>query len=160
MEIKTIEDAVNSVAMQMARYGYRMQPGCSEEELNDLAQRVRERFNLKLPDEYLSFLRLANGLDENGMQVFGSRYQRNVISDIAGTDYFILGLLEENEEYRADREDYDRLLVFARDGQYVYAWELASGKYAQIAHDEHVPSQTFETFDQMMLCALKRIIRE
>jgi hypothetical protein len=122
----------------------------------DLRARAHDTLNVCPPNRYLDLLRITNGLAENGLEVFASRPLTFSSGD---HDVYIDGLVERNEQLRADREGYDRLVVYAWEGMYVHAMDLESGKYVMLAHDDEWPTRLFDTFEEMIVHAVGRIVR-
>jgi hypothetical protein len=155
----TLEESIAAIEKQMAQHRFPMQPGCPETEVTHLKAAAHKRLGVCLPERYLDLLRITDGIDENGLHVFGSHRARNVVSDVIGREVFILGFTEENENLRADREGYNELIVFASEAMVVHALDLRSGKYMELPHADDWPSRLFDTFEEMIVCAIRRILR-
>jgi hypothetical protein len=156
MSTPSLEEVIILVSQQRQRWNLGMPEPCSESDLDGLRARAHHRLNVSLPERYLDLLRITNGFDENGLRVFASQpLQVKNPED----SYFIDGVIEKNEELRADREGYDQLLIFAFDSLYVHGMDLNSGKYVMLAHDDEWPSRLFDTFEEMIVHAARRIIK-
>lgn len=155
----SLKNWIDSLSVQRESWKLPMQAPAPEDEITRLCVACRARLGLEPPADYLNLLRITNGFDENGMQVYASQRSRNSASEILGGDYFIPGFVEENEQLRADREDYDQLLVFGQTALYVYALVVDTDKYIVLAHDDQEASETYGHFDELMRAALRKIVK-
>ncbi len=87
------EKMLETLAKDMAAVGRAPQPPASEREISSLVIRAREGLGLVVPDEYLQFLREANGVRWNGCFLYGSDPE-NVHPG--------LDLVEQNRAWRGD----------------------------------------------------------
>src|SRR6476661_9793977 len=99
MPARSLEDAIALVTQQRQRWSLGMAPPCTDDEAIDLWARAHERLNGCPPNRYLDLLRITNGLAENGLEVFASR---PLTFNDGDSDVYIDGILERNEQLRAD----------------------------------------------------------
>lgn len=150
MQLLSMEQALDAVRRQRAKWRFPMQPGCPDDEIARLRQNSQAEFGTGPPARYLDLLRITNGFWENGLHVYASR-----ISDLLPPSNASLnGFIEATRMYRMDFHGFESLLVFAEDDAYVYALDAASGRYVKQAYVENVPSKVFETFDELMIHAV------
>jgi hypothetical protein len=69
----SISDLLDSVKARSAKWGEVLEPCASREEILNVRKRVLEKFDVVLPEEYLDFLRLVNGLEFNGLLIYGTK---------------------------------------------------------------------------------------
>jgi hypothetical protein len=152
-----LETMVERLTNQRVRRGRAMARGCPDAGLIRVQAEAQARLRACLPERYLDLLRLTDGFTEDGLQVYAS-----AASEVPEGDgsYFLSGIVAQNESLRRDREGYDRLVVFATDSLYVHALDMTSGKYVVIAHDDEWPSRLFDTFEEMIVDAIRRVLRE
>ena len=135
---------------EKARYGEQRQPPCTDDRLERLRRRVRERLGAELPSEYAAFLRAQDGLNHNGLFVYASE----TAPVVGARDATIQGFVEANLVWRDD----DRLcsyLVFGDGNMDLYARHLPIGEYHVL---DRVPGNLVErypSFDQLLAAALK-----
>ncbi|HEX2271580.1 MAG TPA: YrhA family protein, partial [Pyrinomonadaceae bacterium] len=86
------------VAEEKRRFGSAPQPPATEEQLQRLVEDSRRELHTALPDDYLDFLRISNGVDWNGVVIYGAG--RNPIGN--HPDRSIADLVEMNSNYRDD----------------------------------------------------------
>lgn len=151
----TLEDFVEAVRRDIASLGLSLQPGASEDDIASLAEAVRETFGADLPPRHLDLLRMVNGMNENSLVIYATRESRDVNSE-----YIIPGFVEENINLRGDNEEeFADLLIFSSSDQHVHAHDLVSGKFLLQPKTTEPPDEVFDTFDELMIHALRRIIR-
>jgi hypothetical protein len=134
-------ELLREVEMQARRYGAAaLQPPCAEQAVRALRLRVRDELGLPLPVEFEEFLRIADGLNWNGLYLYPSA-----------------DLVESNLDQRevAGLED---VLVFGNDSLDLFAWRASTGEFQAL---DLVPRQVMETlpsFDALMGVALARCL--
>ena len=65
------KDKLEEIKIRRERRNRFLNDGCSADELNIFKQAVAEKFNYTLPLEYIDFLSLINGLEYNGLILYG-----------------------------------------------------------------------------------------
>ena len=137
------------VAAVQARYGEQRQPPCPDERLADLRRRAHDELGAEIPDEYLAFLRMQDGLNHNGLFIYASETAR-VVGTAGAT---IEGFVDANQGWRAD-EHFTHYLIFGEGNQDLYVRHLPTGAYQVI---DRVPGNlvaTHPTFEQLLTAAL------
>ena len=147
-------DLLESVADEQRRFGSQSQPGCSEAQIERLSERVTRELAAELPDGYKEFLRLANGLDWNGVVIFASENVPITAQQVR----FVFGLVEMNLIYRED-DRFARLLVFGSDGVDIYVYNNVTRAYEIYDESSHELVETLPSFDEMMRKALRRSLQ-
>jgi len=134
-------ELLRDVEAQARRYGApALQPPCAEQAVRALRLRVHEELGMALPLEFQEFLRLADGLNWNGLYLYSSA-----------------DLVESNLDQRAvgGLED---VLVFGNDSLDLFTWRASTGEFQVL---DLVPRQVMETlpsFDALMGVALARCL--
>src|SRR4051794_12796919 len=100
MERLSLELAIDAVVHQRSTRGLPMQPGVAEDGIIDLMGRARRQLGAILPERYFDFLRITDGIDENGLQIFASCEGRNLVSNLDGGDFWMKGFIEQNVMFR------------------------------------------------------------
>jgi hypothetical protein len=68
------EPYLERIAGMIKEYpGYEFRPPCLKEGIEDLRERARSVLSLELPAEYLSFLRITDGLEWDGLLIYASK---------------------------------------------------------------------------------------
>ena len=161
MNDQTIRDALQAVRASREKRGLPMQPPCNPDDLKRLCDESLRWFGVEPPRGYLDFLRMTDGMNENGLHVYASHPSRDAGSDVLGVAYVVAGFVEENAGHRLDREGYDGLLVFAYSSLYVHVQDIASGKFGLLPHENEpgAPQEVFDTFEDLMLDAIQRVAK-
>jgi hypothetical protein len=141
------------------RFHHRLQPPCPENELEKLRKRTRNELNGILSESYLDLLRITNGLGEDGINVYASQLAPKKQFDGSDRDAFVAGFIDQNLEYRMDRQGYDKYHIFGNTELYVFGQDTSNGKYILLAHDDAEPSKVFDTLEELLESVLDRILR-
>ena len=129
---------LRDVEAQARRYGAAaLQPPCAEQAVHALHLRVRDELGLPLPGEFAEFLRLADGLNWNGLYLYPS-----ATTSLAGQpDVVLAGLVESNLDHR-DTGGPEDVLVFGHDSLDLFAWRSSTGEFQVL---DLVPRDVLET---------------
>lgn len=143
------DELLAKVAERKHGYEEALQPPCGAAAISSLRRDVISNLECTLPDEYCRFLAFTNGLDWNGLVVYGS--ERAPI--VGYKDRFIEGFVQANLDLRESGLLNDRL-VFAEDGVALYTLLLSSMTYEAITNVGHTRLESFVTFDELLFNAL------
>lgn len=141
--------ALIEVEKQIREHDLEMQPPASESELKAVVNDAKRILGVDLPDDYLQFLRLANGLNWNGVFMYGSKS-----SQIVGTTYTLQGIVEANEIWR-DYEGHKKYIFFGDSDMSLYGQELITREYKELDRSSNSLIQTYKDFDEMLTDVLK-----
>jgi hypothetical protein len=114
------------------------QPPCSGQQIERLREQARTELGDEVPEAYLGFLRLTNGLDWNGANFFATETTQTR-GHRPGT---IEGLVPANLGYR-DVEDMRDFLVFGSSGMELYVYDKKNRDYRI---QDSVSMDTYETY--------------
>jgi hypothetical protein len=142
------DSLLQTIALRMQPYGERLQPPCSSESLEKLRHPTELELGGDLPDAYLRFLAKADGLDWNGLVVYGS--ERSPI--LGYSDRFIDGFVEANLDFR-DHEPLNGFYVFAEDGVALYTQRIPTEQFEIILSVGLSSLETFPSFDALLVDA-------
>ncbi|HDR6308256.1 TPA: SMI1/KNR4 family protein [Bacillus cereus] len=122
----------------------------TDSEVQKLKERMKENFNVDLPSEYAEFLKTINGLDFNGLVLYG------VDSYLLDTerDESICGLIETNEIWYEN--EFQKEYLFLEDSD--IAWfcnKLSDGTYLELDKPSGTVMETYNDFNIMLEEALK-----
>jgi hypothetical protein len=129
--------------------GRRLQPGCSQEQLEKLRRQVQTVLLGRVPEDYLGFLRLMNGLDYNGFSIYGD--ETHPMMDRPQVK--ISGMVEANEDFRYS-PSYEKYLLFGELPPLLYASDLTGTKFGSFDQTSLGQIETFSSFEQMLDAAL------
>ena len=137
------------VEKQRQENGLAMQPPASENDVKSVVKGAEKILGAKLPDQYLKFLRHVNGLNWNGVFIYGSK-----TSQIVGSKHSLQGIVEANEIWR-DYEGHKKYLFFGDSDMSLFGQDLITGEYKELDRSSNSLIQTYKGFDDMLTEALK-----
>lgn len=150
---RAYEDSLERIREQNASFGDPNQPQAPADALARLTVEARETLDYDVPDDYLHFLRLSDGLHFNGFSVFASS-----TVPIAGyTDRFIGGFVDSNLRFR-NSPVHRHLIVFGESGDDAYVYDTRTRTFALVDHPSLDVLETFGSFDEMMASLLERAL--
>lgn len=136
-----------------AKYGGKLQQAAGVEEVERLKKAADERFNADLPEQYVSFLRTVNGLDFNGLVIYGV----DVPFLSATPDKAVQGFIETNEIWRRN-EWHKQYLFFGDSDVGWYCLNLSAHRYEEQDKPSGTVMTVYGDFDSMLREALKKRI--
>ena len=155
MKFQSMEEAVAAVHSQRTARSLMLQTPCPETEIERLCRESQREFCTQPPARHLDLLRITNGFWENGLHVYASQ-----ISDLPPpSNAAVNGFIEATKMYRENFSGYfEQMLVFAEDDAYIYALDVPSGRFRKQAYVEREPSNVFDAFDDLIICAIEPIL--
>ncbi|KPU55130.1 SMI1/KNR4 family protein [Bacillus wiedmannii] len=140
LEIEKIEKSFND----------KLNTPATDSEVKKLRERMKKSFNVDLPSEYEEFLKTVNGLDFNGLVLYG------VDSYLLDTerDKSICGLIETNEIWYEN--EFQKEYLFLGDSN--IAWfckNLSDGTYLELDKPSGTVMNTYNDCNTMLEEALK-----
>jgi hypothetical protein len=147
-------ELLRDVEAQARRYGAAaLQPPCAEQGVRALRLRVRDELGLSLPVEFEEFLRIADGLNWNGLYLYPS-----ATTSLEGQpDVVLAGIVESNLDHR-DTGGPEDVLVFGHDSLDLFAWRSSTGEFQVLDLVPRDVLETLPTFDALMGVALGRCL--
>lgn len=121
-------------------------------ELEALVDRSKKELGIAPPEEYLQLLRTVNGLDWNGLVVYGTHRSTAHEVDTGIIESFVDG----NLNYR-DHDPMKNYVIFADDGTALYTLNLTSKRYDVILVVGMSQMESFDSFDALIHDALKAV---
>ena len=136
------------------KYGSTLRKPVSATEIMKMNQTIKEKLeNFVLPDSYIEFLKKINGLDFNGLVIYGVD---EVLLDME-MDGEVHGFIENNEIWHEN--DWQKKYVFFGDSDTAwFCFDLKAGVYVELDKPSGTLIQSFESFDSMLKEALETIL--
>lgn len=132
-----------------------IQPPATEESLARLRQRARDEMGAELPEGYLDFLRLTDGLNWEGLFIYAS--DRNPV--VGKPTVFMHSFVEDNLDWRS-YEPHKNYLIFADGDISLFVYNLVLGRYEHQDRSSGTVLRTYDTFDALITEALKSCLHE
>lgn len=127
-----------------------LQPPATEAALERLQQRAQEELGASVPEHYLDFLRVTDGLNWEGLFVYASGK-----NSIAGKpSVFMHSFVDDNLDWRSYAPH--RNYLFFGDGDIsLFAYNLTERRYEIQDRPSGTVISAFDTFDAMFTQALR-----
>lgn len=129
---------------------YKLNIPATDTEVQRLREHVKEKFNVVLPREYEEFLKTVNGLDFDGLVLYG------VDSSLLETkkDEHICGFIDTNEIWY-ENEFQKEYLFFGDSNIAWFCKSLSDGTYLELDKPSGTVMNTYNDFNTMLEEALK-----
>jgi hypothetical protein len=148
--MKPLLDKVKVIANS---WGESLEPPANKFELQHFVDRVQENFGVRFPDQYETFLQIVNGLEFNGLIIYGTKNSEN---DLGASS---LDLFEMNEvlkdSLRASKLD---LIAIGEDSTGLITYDLNTKKFQfrdRIGLDKVEP---FSSFEEMLKVVIEKVM--
>ena len=139
------DQILEKIAQEQQEFQQSMQPPCSPKKLIKLKEKVENQLNCTLPDGYIKFLSITNGLMWNGLQIFASE----TMPIVGCADVKILGFVDLNLIYR-ENEDCLDLLFFGESGIDSYVYCISAKQYQILDRVSLSLTETFDSFEMLI----------
>ncbi|MDQ0268661.1 hypothetical protein J2S17_000530 [Cytobacillus purgationiresistens] len=117
-----------------------------------MKQNIQEKLgSIELPNSYIELLKKINGLDFNGLVIYG------VDGVLLDNEEEVQGLIETNEIWHEN--DWQKQYIFFGDSDTAwYCYDLKESIYVEIDKPSGTLIQSFDNFDSMLSDALETIL--
>ena len=128
------------------KYGSSLRNPVSDIEIKKMNHSVQEKLgNIVLPESYIEFLKIMNGLDFNGLVIYG--VDKMLLDKEVDED--IHGFIETNEIWYEN--DWQKQYVFFGDSDTAwYCYDQKENVYVELDKPSGTFIQSFESFDFML----------
>ncbi|MRX74013.1 SMI1/KNR4 family protein [Bacillus lacus] len=139
------------IKKELSKYGLALREPATSQEIQTLQQKLFLHYNsLDLPTEYKQFLMRVNGLDFNGLVIYG--VDKNLLETKAEEE--IHGFIETNELWHEN--EWQKQFVFFGDSDIaLYCYDLNQKVYMELDKPSGTIINTFSDFESMLEDALK-----
>ena len=141
MDIKKIEE----------KYGSSLRNPVSDKEIKNLQQLVHEKLgNIQLPESYIDFLKSVNGLDFNGLVIYG------VDQELLGEPNRenLQGFVKTNEIWH-ENESQKQYVFFGDSDIAWFCFDLKQNIYIELDKPSGTLIKSFNSFESMLCGALQ-----
>ncbi|MBU3185936.1 YrhA family protein [Clostridium estertheticum] len=133
------------------KYGSKLNKPASIMKINIFEKTVKEKFNnMILPKQYIKFLKSANGLDFNGLVIYG--VDSCILED--GTDEDVYGFIDINEIWY-ENEWQKQYIFFGDSDTGWYCFDLYKEIYVELDKPSGVVMNMYCDFNSMLEDVLK-----
>ena len=148
------EELFRYVERQLGPSNRRLQPGCTETELDTLERLAKNELGCELRSGYRVFLEKNNGFHWNGVFLFGSEESKC----LAIPGIVIPGFVERNVKYRAQDPRYKNYHVFgySEKDRLLFAYKQSARKYEIFREQPDNSVESVNNFDHLITKAITR----
>lgn len=145
------KDVLKEIEKIVEKYRSSFRNPVSDTEIIKLKQHIQQKFrNIVLPESYIEFLKIVNGLDFNGLVIYGVD---KVLTE-KKEDEEIQGFIETNELWYEN--DWQKQYIFWGDSDTAwYCYHLKESMYVELDKPSGTLIQSFDNFDSMLSDALE-----
>lgn len=132
------------------QFNLKLNTSATDTEVQKLRELAKEKFNVELPSEYEEFLKTVNGLDFDGLVIYG------VDLPLLETerDELICGFIDTNEIWY-ENEFQKEYLFFGDSNIAWFCKNLKDGTYLELDKPSGTVMEIYNDFDTMLEEALK-----
>ncbi|MCY9056113.1 SMI1/KNR4 family protein [Bacillus spizizenii] len=124
------------------RYGDELNSSASDQEIEKLEVSAQKKFNTNIPDGYKELLRNVNGIDFNGLVIYGAGIEN------------LYEFFNENEIIHNNNHN-KRYLFFADSDLSWFCLDLISEEFLELDKQSGMEVGKYQSFDDMIVNALK-----
>lgn len=126
-------------------YGEKINVGALEKELNIFSESIKNECNMNLPEEYLNFLRIINGIEFNGFILYG--IDQTLLSETP--NQHIHGLIENNKIW-LDEGIYQELIFLGESNISWYVYDKLKNEYIELDNPSGSTVMGFNSLEHML----------
>lgn len=133
------------------RYNSSLRAAVSQQEIRNLTKGFNEKFKASsLPKQYLNFLHIVNGLQFNGLNIYGIDEE---LLDITSNES-IEGIMEMNELWH-ENDEMKKYIFFGDADISWYCYNRDENVYMELDKPSGTIIGSFDDFDSMLKTALE-----
>jgi len=148
------KDMLVRIEKMERKYGSSLRNSTSDTEINKLNEFIQQKLGeFLLPNAYIEFLKNVNGLDFNGLVIYG-------VDEVwldREADEDVQGFIETNELWY--EIDWHKQYVFFGDSDTaLYCFDLKELVFVELDKPSGTIIQSFESFDFMINAAMETVL--
>ncbi|MCP1493433.1 YrhA family protein [Peribacillus frigoritolerans] len=134
-----------------SKYDSSLRNPVSNSEIIKMKQTIQKKLgNIIIPESYIEFLKNVNGLDFNGLVIYG--VDETLLDN--EVDEEVQGFIETNEIWYEN--DWQKQYIFFGDSDTAwYCYDLNEGVYVELDKPSGTLIKSFDSFDSMVSDALE-----
>jgi len=148
------KDMLVRIEKMERKYGSSLRNSTSDTEINKLNEFIQQKLGeFLLPNAYIEFLKNVNGLDFNGLVIYG-------VDEVwldREADEDVQGFIETNELWY--EIDWHKQYVFLGDSDTaLYCFDLKEHVFVELDKPSGTIIESFESFDFMINAAMETVL--
>lgn len=144
---------IDKVKVIANSWGEDLEPQASRAELQNFAERLKQVYDLNIPVQYENFLRTVNGLEFNGLIIYGTKNSEN---DPAGSQ---LDFFEMNEALQDSlRARMLNVIVVGEDSTGVLTYDKGSKQFQYRDRIGLDRVEQFSSFEEMLKVEIEKVM--
>lgn len=138
------KERLEKIMQEEKKYGEEINSGISEEEAAIFVKEVEEELGLALPEDYIKILKTVNGIEFNGVILYG--VDESLLKEAPKRD--VNGLIDCNKVWYEN--EWQKQYLFLGEGSISwYVYDLKAEKYYELDNPSGEISEEFGDFEQM-----------
>ncbi|AOA54391.1 MULTISPECIES: YrhA family protein [Bacillus] len=134
-----------------AKYGDELNSPVTDQEIRNFEEAVLGKFPVnEIPLEYKKFLQTVNGLDFNGLVIYG--LDQELLRE--ENDEEVYGFIETNEQWH-ENDEQKKYLFFGDSDTAWYCLDVIENEYLELDKPSGTLMNKFNDFNSMLADALK-----
>ena len=138
------EKEIESIKKEFAGWGYKVNEPASDEEIGKFCAKVKEKFQVEVPDDYIGFLKEINGYSFNGLFVYG--IDEDLLDKAPNGSS--AGFVEYNDE--KSLFDEEKWIYFAESEFGLYVFRVNEAAYYKIEDCSYNIIKKYDSFVDMI----------
>lgn len=139
------KESLEEIIQEEKRYGQEINQGISDEEAALFVKAVEDNLNITLPEDYIKVLREVNGIEFNGIILYG--VDEPILKEVP--DRHVNGLIDCNKVWY-ENEWQKQYLFLGESSISWYVYDLKTQKYYELDNPSGEISEEFISFEQML----------
>ena len=139
------EDELQRIVAEKAKYDEKVNLGASDDEIGLFKSKALAELKNEVPEDYISFLEIVNGIEFNGFIIYGIDAELLEAKPNQNTNGFI-----DNNLVCYDNEWQKRYLFIGESSISWYVYDLESTKYLELDNPSGSILKEFSCFDEMI----------
>ncbi|MCY9186130.1 YrhA family protein [Bacillus halotolerans] len=134
-----------------AKYGDELNSPVTDQEIRNFEEAVLGKFPVnEIPSGYKKFLQTVNGLDFNGLVIYG--LDQELLRE--ENDEEVYGFIETNEQWH-ENDEQKKYLFFGDSDTAWYCLDVIENEYLELDKPSGTLMNRYDDFDAMLADALK-----
>lgn len=144
---------IDSVRVVANSWGEELEPPANSSELEDFVHRVQKIYSVTLPDQYKVFLQIINGLEFNGLIIYGTKNSESD-PDASPLDFFYMNDVWQ-DSLRASMLD---VIVVGEDSTGVLTYDRDAKQFQYRDRIGLDRVELFSSFEEMLKVEIEKVM--